>query len=81
LSGFRQIYRKEWDFPMKYETVQGNGRTIHYAICERCEERLEHVGSIAQRYCPECQIIVKREKTAERVRRYREKQMLKEDIQ
>jgi hypothetical protein len=66
---------------MKYETVSGNGRTIHYAICERCEERLKHVGSIAQRYCPECKVIVQKEKTAERVRKYREKQKLKEVIE
>lgn len=59
---------------MKYETVQGNGKTIHYAICERCEERLKKVGSQAQKYCPECKAIVKKEQTAERVRRYRKKQ-------
>lgn len=58
---------------MKYKTIKEKGRTIHIAICERCEQVLKHVGSFAQKYCEECKPIVYREKARERMRRYRER--------
>lgn len=59
---------------MKYETVSGNGRTIHYAICYRCEKRLKHCGSRAQKYCLDCKKVVDRENARKRMRRYRARQ-------
>lgn len=64
---------------MKYKVKKGNGMTVYTAICSRCSEVLEHVGSFAQKYCAECKPIVDREKTKERMRKYRfkKKEVLK----
>lgn len=58
---------------MRYKTLFGNGRTVHIAICEICREPLKHVGSAAQKYCPECKKFVDREKSKERMRKHRAK--------
>lgn len=58
---------------MKYKVKKGNGMTIYTAICERCEQVLRHVGSFAQKYCPNCKPVVDREKARERMRRYRDR--------
>lgn len=58
---------------MKWKTERGGGRTVHTAICARCEKPFEDCTSNAQHYCKECAAIVKREKTAARVRAYRER--------
>ena len=57
---------------MKYRKIQGKG-LIHRAICMRCEKDLEFCGSMAQKYCQECKPIVDREKSKERMRKYRQK--------
>jgi len=56
---------------MKYKKVVKDGRTIHIGVCQKCGNVLEHCGSAAQRYCPDCKIVVDREKSRERMRRYR----------
>lgn len=47
---------------------------MRVGICEICREPLKHVGSAAQKYCPECKKLVDREKSKERMRKYRKKQ-------
>ncbi|EOQ02277.1 hypothetical protein COL87_11275 [Bacillus pseudomycoides] len=56
---------------MKYKKVSKNGQTINTGICYRCENTLAYCGSFAQKYCPECKKIVDREKTRERMKKYR----------
>lgn len=58
---------------MKYKRFSGNGRTIHKAVCERCEMVLKEVSSVSQRYCPDCKKEVDREKSKKRMRRMRER--------
>lgn len=51
--------------------------TSHYLAvmtCTICGKEYNNGNVMASLYCPECAAKVKREKTAERVRRYREKQ-------
>ena len=44
--------------------------------CTICGKEYNNGNVMASMYCPTCAAKVKREKTAERVRRYREKQKL-----
>ena len=51
--------------------------TSHYLAvntCNICGKEYSNGNVMASLYCPECAAKVKREKTAERVRRHREKQ-------
>lgn len=57
---------------MQYKKIQREGRTIHRAVCCKCETPLD-CGSMAQQYCPDCKKIVDREKSKERMRKFREK--------
>lgn len=47
-------------------------RWERYYVCDRCGKEID-VPSGKTKYCPECREIVKREKTAERVRKHRAK--------
>jgi phage FluMu protein Com len=58
---------------VKYKVKTGNGSTVYTAICYRCEEVLKEVGSFAQKYCPDCKPIVDREKSRERMKKFRDK--------
>ena len=49
------------------------GHWLAVAFCERCGKEFTNGNVAAAKYCPECAKIVQREKTRERVRRWREK--------
>ena len=51
----------------------GKGRYIAVNTCSICGVEYRNNNVAASLYCPSCAIDVKRQKTAERVRRYREK--------
>lgn len=52
-----------------------DGRIVKmpFKTCERCNEEFNNGNIFAAKYCPECSEEVKKEKTRERVRRFREK--------
>jgi len=58
---------------MRYKRFSGEGKTVYKPYCYRCEKILENVGSMAQKYCDGCKKIINREKTKERMRKYRER--------
>lgn len=52
-----------------------NGRTVKmpFKTCERCNKEFNNGNVFASKYCPECSEDIKREKTRERVKRFRDK--------
>lgn len=44
-----------------------------FGICQRCNKEYQNNNVFASKYCPECALIVKKEKTRERVRKHRKK--------
>lgn len=47
------------------------GHWLAVTTCERCGAEYNNGNVAASKYCPECAKIVQREKTRERVRRWR----------
>ena len=50
------------------------GYYLAVTTCQMCGKEYNNGNVFASKYCSECAAKVKREKTAERVRRYRENQ-------
>ena len=57
----------------KYRVNLNGIRAIKIKLCERCGKDLDRINNITSKYCLECSKEIKREKTRERVRKYREK--------
>lgn len=47
-------------------------RVINHVICERCGKEID-TDNLRLRYCDDCRKIVSNEKTAERMKKYRER--------
>jgi hypothetical protein len=59
---------------MRWKKVSGNGKTLCTPICVECGKDII-CNSHASLYCDECRKKIQKEKTAERVRRYRARQL------
>ena len=57
----------------KYRVERKGIRTIKIKLCEKCGKDLDRINNITSKYCLDCSKEIKREKTRERVRKYREK--------
>lgn len=58
----------------KYRIIQNGITRIYIKICENCGIDLDRSNNISAKYCKKCSEEIKKEKTKERVRRYREQQ-------
>lgn len=56
----------------KYRFEKRGISNIRIKLCERCGKDLDRKNSITSKYCLECSKEIKKEKTRERVRKYRE---------
>lgn len=56
------------------EITKDDGRRVKipFRTCEKCEKEFSNGNTFASKYCPECAAEIKKEKTRERVRKYRE---------
>lgn len=66
---------------IKKELIKKEGLTSFYQLtgtCTRCGESYSSGNIFAASYCLECAEIVKKEKTRERVRRFRKKKQAEE---
>ena len=61
----------------KWKQVE-TGHYLAVNTCKLCGKEYNNGNVMASLYCPECAAKVKREKTAARVKRYRERQKAKE---
>ena len=50
-----------------------SGHYLAVNSCSICEREYNNGNVATSQYCPECSIIIKRKKTAERVKQYRSK--------
>lgn len=55
------------------EKINENGERVKvpYKLCSRCEKEFSNENTFASKYCPECAEEIKKEKTRERVKKYR----------
>ena len=60
---------------------QPNGVFLAVTKCEKCGVIYNNGNVATSLYCPKCALVVKRERTKERVRRYRERQRSLTDVQ
>ena len=51
-----------------------------FKTCEKCNKEFSSGNTYASKNCPECAKLIKNEKARERVRRYREKNLLNNNI-
>lgn len=59
-------------FWKKVETETGAAINMPFRICEKCNEEFNNGNVFASKYCPKCSEQIKKEKTRERVRKYRQ---------
>ena len=43
-----------------------------FVLCQKCNKEFNNGNVFASNYCPDCASIIKKEKTRERVRRFRQ---------
>ena len=55
------------------EIIKEDGRRVKmpFNVCERCEKEFSSGNTFASKYCSECAEQIKKEKTLERVKKYR----------